>query len=76
MKFAFQIALLATTVLALHGAMGQTDDVFLCMRRESEGPVGPMGSNGLPGSCICNSTEVEQLNAQVQTLTGLSTLTK
>ena len=41
-----------------------------------EGPVGPIGPRGPPGSCTCDLTEVEQLNKQVQTLTGLLTLTK
>ena len=93
MKFAFQIALLATTILVPHGAISQTDDVFLSVRRGPEpeaiqgrpgkqgavgpeGPVGPIGPRGPPGSCTCDLTEVEQLNAQVQTLTGLLTLTE
>ena len=93
MKLAFQIALLATTILILQGAIGQTDDVFLSVRRGPEvetiqgrpgkqgavgpeGPAGPIGPRGPPGNCTCDSTEVEQLNAQVQTLTGLSTLTE
>ena len=91
MKFAFQITFLASTILAPYCALGQTDDVFLSVRRGPEpeaiqgrpgkqgavgpeGPAGPIGPRGPPGNCTCDSTEVEQLNAQVQTLTGMSTL--
>ena len=40
-----------------------------------EGAVGPIGPRGPPGNCTCDLIEVEQLNAPVQTLTGLSTRT-
>ena len=40
-----------------------------------EGTVGPIGPRGPPGNYTCDLTEVEQLNVQVQTLTGLSTRT-
>ena len=51
MKFAFEIALLATTMLTLHGAIGQTDDVYLSVRRglEPEAIQGRPGKQGAVG---------------------------
>ena len=63
MKFAFEITLLATAIMTLHGAIGQTDDVFLSVRHGPEpeaiqgrprkqgavGPEGPVGPIGPRG---------------------------
>ena len=35
------------------------------------GPAGPMGPIGPQGNCTCDTRRIEQLNSQVQILSGL-----
>ena len=34
------------------------------------GPVGLKGSQGIPGECVCNQSEIEQLRMKIQELNG------
>ena len=80
---------LFATILTLYGAIGQTDDVYLSVKRGPEpeaiqgrpgkqgpaGPEGPVGSPGPQGSCTCEVTDkVRNLTTEFEELRGLKFL--